>query len=233
MTSEFENAADCYRYAETDKERRIAIRLWIVAALHEAQYRNEGIGPAIELLGALEGLDRGHVAGILKLPIDLPEYLPEDLVEDLPQDFAEGLPDDLPKDLAEYQLTYLAKYLPKNRRKKRPHLQACIESFALAAIDMLKLTDLTARAARDFVSDKLGMKPAKLEDLGKKMRQQSAKPKDQRTKYLDLIPLYDDELANMKAIYSFETAKDRLKSENFIKAEVIRLGLALGRAPSR
>ncbi|MGO3934485.1 hypothetical protein NP284_40085 [Rhodopseudomonas pseudopalustris] len=68
MTGRFEFAASLFRGAETPEKRRAAARVWLTDAIQRAMSEGDDAAPALALLGALEGLDFGHVDPMLKLP---------------------------------------------------------------------------------------------------------------------------------------------------------------------
>lgn len=68
MDDPFVFAGELYRQAETPEDRRLAARVWLTDALMAAIRNGQDVAPAMALLGALEGLDFGHVDPMLKLP---------------------------------------------------------------------------------------------------------------------------------------------------------------------
>lgn len=68
MEKRFDFAAGLFLGAKTPDERRLAVRIWLTDAIQQATMEGENVAPAMALLGALEGLDFGHVDPMLKLP---------------------------------------------------------------------------------------------------------------------------------------------------------------------
>lgn len=68
MSDRFAVAASMLENATTAEERRMAAMFWLTDAIKAAMARGEAVGPAMVLLGALEGLEFGSVDPMLKLP---------------------------------------------------------------------------------------------------------------------------------------------------------------------
>lgn len=68
MSDQFKFVSNLWRQASTPEERRLSARVWLTDAIHKVASEAGDVAPAMALLGALEGLDFGHVDPMLKLP---------------------------------------------------------------------------------------------------------------------------------------------------------------------
>jgi uncharacterized protein YoaH (UPF0181 family) len=167
--SAFEFAAGIYREDKEPERQRVAAHLWLSEAIDRAMKDEEPVGPAMGLLSALEGLDLGTVAPMLRLP------------DNVKAGGKEGDPGEI-----------------------------AMNGFALAAIDGLIQTGLSAGFSVALVADDFRIRPEALANLRKKMNSERAKPEAARRRYLWLISAYESDMAEMSELLKKDDARPRI-----------------------
>lgn len=85
----------------------------------------------------------------------------------------------------------------KRGGKEAPPAETGLKATALASIEKLVSFGFTVSSAVQMVAEEFGMKPGALENLRKKVSMERSKPQAKRSRYLNLIKDFEQEMAAM------------------------------------